>query len=201
MECCGYLINDHHLGEEICENCGKSISTIYSDNTFVEEEDDFIEYLDNVCANNHISKIISDEAKTIFNKNNNDKSKEYLAYCLYQASIIHDAGRTLQEISKMFGISSTSIAKKEKIPGKGIYPSDLVSRVCFAIDMTQYKIQRELKTFSNNAFNILPCCPPQSVLALCLASPKFAQMHKKKCRHCKSMRDHSRMFEKAFTGI
>ena len=114
MECCGYLINDHHLGEEICENCGKSISTIYSDNTFVEEEDDFIEYLDNVCANNHISKIISDEAKTIFNKNNNDKSKEYLAYCLYQASIIHDAGRTLQEISKMFGISSTSIAKKEK---------------------------------------------------------------------------------------
>ena len=108
MECCGYIINDHHLGEEICENCGRSISTIYSYSTFVEENV-FIEYLDNVCANNHISKIISDEAKTIFNKNENDKSKEYLAYCLYQASITHDAGRTLQEISKMFGISSTCL--------------------------------------------------------------------------------------------
>ena len=95
------------------------------------------------------------------------------------AYINHDAGRSLQEISKMFGISSTSIAKKEKIPGKGIYPADLVPRVCFAIDITHYKTQQELKTFSNKLFNILPCCPPQSVLALCLASPKFAQMHKK----------------------
>ena len=89
-------------------------------------------------------------------------------------------GELCKRFLKCLGFLVHQLQKKEKIPGKGIYPSDLVSRVSFAIDMTQYKIQRELKTFSNNAFNILPCCPPQSVLALCLASPKFAQMHKKK---------------------
>ena len=118
MECCGYLINDHHLGEEICENCGKSISTIYSDNTFVEEEDDFIEYLDNVCANNHISKIISDEQRRFSIKIIMTKVKNILRIAYIKQVLYMMQGELCKRFLECLGFLVHQLQKKKKYLGK-----------------------------------------------------------------------------------
>lgn len=169
MECCGYMIHDDRVGDLICSNCGKlERNLVVTPKNYSLKSHDFIE---TVCSNNHIAKVIEEEA--IFQyfkerKNKNDTS--FAAYCIYAACKAHNAGRSLLEIAKMCYLDVGEITR----PNYGeidISPSEIAERALEKLDLSSFSFKNEVKELSDILFNdLLRCSPPQSALAVAITA-------------------------------
>ncbi len=168
MQCCGYVIYNERQGDLICENCGRierylKVPSIPLVQNF---KHDFIE---TVCSNNHISKIIEEEAIHQYYKSNPQNNKEaFAAYCIYFACNKHNVPRSLIEIARICFININDITKFNTVD-INILPSDLAERVFNKLDITSYSLKRDIKKLSDILFNdLLRCSPPQSALAVAI---------------------------------
>lgn len=169
MICCGYIITDERTGDSICEKCGKLEKDLRKHITFFTKlQHDFIE---TVCSNNHIAKVIEEEAIfQFYNSKEQAKSNAFAAYCIYLACTIHQAARSLIEIAKMcfVNVSDISYFKTDEID---IIPSDLTERALEKLEISSFKFKVRVKHFSDIIFNdLLRCSPPQSALAVAVVA-------------------------------
>ena len=166
MICCGYIINDHRSGDLICEKCGKIQTNLDSDialNLPLQRHD----FIETVCANNHISKIIENEAISYyFKQRKKPDNNAYAAYCIYIACKTHDAARSLIEISKMCFVNINEIGHYNQ--GEiNILPSDIAERALANLDIFDYTLIKSVKKLSDVIYHdLLRGSPPQSALAV-----------------------------------
>ena len=167
MSCCGYVLTDERVGDLICENCGKLTKDLKEDKwDRTKIQHDFIE---TICSNNNIVKVIEEEAIFLFYKRNEKRDNNaFAAYCIYSACKIHHAARSLIEIAKMCFINVADIAHYN-VDEIEILPSDLVERALDKLEITSFRQKIKIKQFSDIIFNeLLRCSPPQSALAVAI---------------------------------
>jgi len=128
MKCCGvYIIYDRVSGINVCTLCSKiydKFENLYEVDYELIPKNDFIE---TICANNHLCKSIEDEALYKFSKSKK-KSIPFAAYCIYIACKTQDVPRTFNEIAVMCFLSPNLISAFEKNTDLEIQPSKLSSR-------------------------------------------------------------------------
>ena len=168
MECCGYLLNDQHTGDEICLGCGKIFAQLTNITSSLRIYKPNVQLKD-ICANNNISNAIEEDALWEIAQSTQPIKPCFVAFCLYSACKRGGASRTLQEISKMFDIDTASIAQYETAPTREICPSELAGRVCNKLEITNFKLVQAVKTFADIlSQRVVYSCPAQSALALAL---------------------------------
>ena len=171
MKCCeSYEILDERTGDIVCTNCARVEQTLIKFNplsSFIENE-----FLQNICANNHIVKRIEEEAAYLFNQKKpvkKTKQQAYASYCLYLACKKEGVGRSLIEIGNMCDVSVSDIAAFISIDEIELTPSQLCSRVCHRLDISNFKTITEIEKLSTLLYTeLLRCHPPQSALALAI---------------------------------
>ena len=181
MECCGYLLHDQHTGDEICLGCGKIFAQLTNTTSSLRIYKPNAQLKD-ICANNNISNAIEEDALWEIAQSTQLIKPCFVAFCLYNACKRGGASRTLQEISKMFDIDAASIAQYETVPTRDICPSELAGRVCNKPEITNFKLVRAVKTFSDIlSQRVVYSCPAQSALALALCFlPDISGLRKNK---------------------
>ena len=167
MNCCGYVLIDERIGDLVCEKCGKLMKDLNEEKwTRTKFQHDFIE---TICSNNNIVKVIEEEAIFQFHKYNEKLNNfAFAAYCIYYACKIHHAARSLIEISKMCFVNVADIARynSDEID---IIPSDLVERALDKLEITSFRQKSRIKQLSDLIFDeLLRCSPPQSALAVAI---------------------------------
>ncbi len=171
MMCCGgYEILDHREGDLICAICGKTEQHL-SNEIFISQKNEEHEFIQDICANNHIVKAIEHETINLINKGSmtNKKKNSFAAHCLYLACKKHGAGRTLFEISKMCFISSSEISHYNDLSDIELDPCQLCARTCEKLDLSDFILVNRIEKLSTQLYkNLLRCSPPQSALAVAI---------------------------------
>ena len=173
MSCCNsYKLLDSRAGDQVCVQCGKVERYLSCAQQYeaVEKRNEFIQ---NICANNHLPKSIEAEAEYLFFKKQQGKGKNkdvYAAYCIYVACKKHNVGRSLIEISKMCAFP-VSLLSKFHVPNVGeLRPNNLVARVCCKLGITCFPLQREIESLSDKLYSeLLNSGPPNSAVATAIA--------------------------------
>ena len=142
---------------------------------------DFVE----LCEKKHVSRAIVGYALDLRAKRekydkNIDNTTADLAYCLYEGFCKYDAKRSVKEIADLLHLDART--KKlffTKCTEDKVMPSDLVSRVCHRLELSDFKFQTKIGRVADYMYdNQLLSHTPQAVLAgtlmLVLESEKLA---------------------------
>ncbi len=170
MNCCGYAITDQRTGDVVCSGCGRLEQNLRDTQNIVcfTRRHEFIE---TVCANNHIAKVIEEEAIFHFFKGTkNRENNTFAAYCIYLACKTHNAARSLVEVAKMCFVSVFQITQYNTNEIE-ISPSELAERAFEKLDITSFTEKKEIKQLADALFcSLLRCSPPQSALAVAISA-------------------------------
>jgi transcription initiation factor TFIIIB Brf1 subunit/transcription initiation factor TFIIB len=169
MKCCGvYIIYDRVSGINVCTLCSKiydKFENLYEVDYELIPKNDFIE---TICANNHLCKSIEDEALYKFSKSKK-KSIPFAAYCIYIACKTQDVPRTFNEIAVMCFLSPNLISAFEKNTDLEIQPSKLSSRFCASLGFKDFQFEKSAGQLADHLYNcLLLNSPAQSAMALAI---------------------------------
>lgn len=168
-ECCGYILYDEHTGDNVCESCGKIISTLPSPIITKDNNESICnlinEFID-IASNNQVSQCIIDRTLNLYNKGK-QKGRSILISSFYKACVIEQVPRSIKEISDMFKINFSEILKYTG--DYNIKPSDLSQRICNKLGITKYCHIKNIDAVSDGLFKyIFINSPPQSCLAVAI---------------------------------
>lgn len=181
-DCCQeYIVFDDRTGDEICTSCARAKSTFplslpYDPNSsnsrksFCEIEEE----LSIICDKHHISKCAYNDALELL-RGEERKTRIKAAQCLHKALISHNAPRSFKELSCMFYIPFTQIAKYDVV--SSLKPSDLCSRVlpeltanCRYENVISKQKEKDIAHLADELFENQMCCgSPQASLAVSIA--------------------------------
>ena len=182
-DCCQeYIVFDDRTGDEICTSCARAKCTfapslVYSPNSNNSRTTSFCEIEDElsiICDKHHISKCIFNDALELL-RGEERKTRIKAAQCLHKALMSHNAPRSFKELSSMFYIPFTQIAKYDDV--SSLKPSDLCSRVlpeltinCRYDNAISKQKEKEIAHLADELFENQMCCgSPQASLAVSIA--------------------------------
>ena len=172
MSCCnGYKILDARGGVTVCEKCGKNeqhlIDTV--NNGFIEKH---FEYIQNICANNHLTNSIETEAEHLFFKNRKGSRKNgetFAAYCIYIACKNQNVGRSLIEVARMCYVPLSLLSSFHVDSNEELKPSNLVVRICAKLSITAFPLVKNIENISDKLYTgLLNSGPPNSAVAVAI---------------------------------
>ena len=180
LSCCGYIVYDSHTADHICENCAKVVAyngyiypiSITPPHSYEGKHSD----LSDICYNWNLSKDVVSHAAYLYEKLNfSVKDQGFKAYCVYRACVEKSCPRSMQEVARMFFVSTDDIYEKSKKSGSGLIdqvsPLDLVDRICHDLKITNYQsicsVKNEVEILMNG---IMDSCQPHSVLAIAITN-------------------------------
>ncbi len=173
MSCCGaYMVLDSHTGDQICDNCGKVEQYLNNEyrETLIEKRNVFIQ---DICANNHLTKSIETQAEYLFFKNRYREGKNtdaFAAYCIYIVCKQQQVGRSLVEVSRMCGLSLAQVAIFNVDDNEELQPSNLVTRVCYKLNICNFPLVKAIEELSERLYvSLLNSGPPNSAVAAAIA--------------------------------
>lgn len=172
--CCdAYLISDQRTGDEICESCGRS-ARYYEETNYINFDtvlQTSVEFeLKKICENNHFVDSIFLKALHILRAGKEKQTLQHAAVALQEACKDLNVPRTLKEISNLFFIQPTSIAKQNKSTISLTKPSQLASRVLNGLDILSCPLIEQISSKADELFfYTLVSVSPQTALAVSIA--------------------------------
>lgn len=173
MSCCGtYMVLDSHTGDQICDICGKVEQYLNNEypETLTEKRSLFIQ---DVCANNHLTKSIETQAEYLFFKHQRGGGKNtdaFAAYCIYLVCKQQQVGRSLVEVSRMCGLSPAQVGIFNVDDNEELQPSNLVARMCYKLDISGFPLVKAIEELSEKLYvGLLNSGPPNSAVAAAIA--------------------------------
>ncbi len=172
MVCCnGYKILDARGGVTVCEKCGKNEQYLTDTVNGCSIEEHF-EYIQNICANNHLVKSIEAEAEHLFFTNRRGARKNgeaFAAYCIYVACKNQNVGRSLIEIARMCYVPLSLLSSFHVDSNEELKPSNLVARICAKLDIISFLIVKDIENMSDILYTgLLNSGPPNSAVAVAI---------------------------------
>ncbi len=173
MSCCsGYKLIDSRTGDQVCETCGKLERYLHT-----HEYDNLIdrrcEFIQNICANNHIMKSIETQAEYLFFKNRyytGNNTDAYAGYCIYEACKNQNVGRSLVEIAKMCDLPLSQLSKFCSVGNTEVRPRNLIARVCYKLGITGFPLICAIENMSEKLYTeLLNSGPPNSAAAAAIS--------------------------------
>lgn len=172
--CCdAYLIYDHHVGDEICEDCGR-VTRFFEDANHTEQNRlllNSVEFeLKKICDNNNFVDSIFETALAELRKKRGKTTVERAAMSLHSACQVLNVPRTLKEIAGMFYLQPMTLGKKNQSLISLTRPSQLASRVLSNLNITSLPLAEKISSKADTLFfNVLVSVSPQTALAVSIA--------------------------------
>ncbi|CAM6054245.1 unnamed protein product [Sphagnum tenellum] len=197
---------DEREGTRVCTLCGLVLdSTIFLDTTtptsypaepshYESGNSKFAEYIRDVCSNNHIPRVVADDAIQQFRRQAHpgmSKSESMAAYAIYDTLIRHKTPRALSEIQFCTDVSAKKLWKLEAREECRIVltkPSDFMPRIEVPLGLT-HKESRAICQEADALQNSIHAAP-QSLLATVV----YLRMRRSSTRQCtRTLKDISEM--------